>query len=1154
MPYIEFHTDKGVKKFLVDTGSNLNFVNKEHAMPQNIQNCLTPKTFRAASGNVVKMNKYVFADPLETKCPSGDHKKFFLFNISKNFDGLLGYLYLQEAKAKIDTHKNLLILPNKTFRLKNDAINNRPKKSTRVHLEPLSTKVCKIATYAKDGDFLIENDRQIADNVNILGGLYRVENNMCYLMIANNNKFPITCQSENLNPNFNNFSIMEEKFLVENDDADILSKIRSDHLNKKEKEKLSEVILKFRNAFHKEGNKLTFTNIEKHKIETTDDVPVFSRQYRYPHAYKEEVKTQIEDLIRQNIIQPSKSPFNSPIFLVPKKQDASGKKKFRLVIDYRKLNKKTVDDKYPIPNITDILDKLGKCQLFSTLDLASGFHQVEIDEKDRKKTAFSTDGGHYEFVRMPFGLKNSPSTFQRVMNNVLGGLIGTTCLLYIDDIIIFSSSLQEHMEKLSAVLKRLQKFNFKIQLDKSEFLKKQVSFLGHIVTAEGIKPNPELISAIKKWPIPKDEKELRGFLGTIGYYRKFVKDLAKIAQPLTAALKKGEKIIHNKEFIESFEKCKQILTCSSILQYPDFEKPFILTTDASNGAIGAVLSQGNIGSDRPVAYASRTLQKSERNYSTIEKELLAIVWACKYFKPYLYGKKFSIYTDHKPLTYMASLNDANSRLVRWKLSLSEFDYDVIYKPGKQNVVADGLSRIQIDENPEDNKCLFGSSLENNADTSDLQTIHSAESDNTFLIPSTLQPINKFANQIILEIDDKNENNFQEIFPHIHRRIIKKSSYNENDFYNIFKDFLDPKKQNCLMMPENIMQMAQNIYRTHFVESPFKIFIAQRKLVDITSPIEQDKLIEKIHNRAHRGIDENIKQLENDFFFPRLKAKVRTFVNLCTNCKRQKYDRKPYKLEISKTPIPKRPLEIVHIDVYITKPDIFISMVDKHSRFGTLISIKSRTIPDMKKGLLKIFSLYGKPKLLVSDNESALKSIEIREMLQNLEINTYYTPSNRSEVNGIVERFHSTISEIFKCLRKKFSTLSQKELFRIAVSEYNQTIHAAHKLKPIEAFYGIRESETRQLNLEEIVRNSENFHETVTSSLKKKQEVDLSTHNKKKEPDPKFDIGEQVLVERQGIKSKTKNNFEIAVVKEDRIKTIIDEKNRKIHKANIKRKN
>ncbi|XP_050314887.1 uncharacterized protein LOC126749236 [Anthonomus grandis grandis] len=470
------------------------------------------------------------------------------------------------------------------------------------------------------------------------------------------------------------------------------SLIRHEHLNKEERRELFKLIRKFEKVLHKPGDKLTFSNQVKHKINTTDEIPVYTKSYRYPHILKQEIDNQIEQMLDDEMIRPSNSPWSSPVWIVPKKADVTGKKKWRIVIDYRKLNEKTIGDRYPIPNITDILDKLGRCNYFTTIDLASGFHQIEMDPESIPKTAFNVEHGHYEYVRMPFGLKNAPATFQRAMDNVLRGLLGKICLVYMDDIIIFSTSLQEHLNNLKLVFERLLSFNMKIQLDKCEFLKKDVEFLGHIITAEGVKPNPRKIEAIKNFKIPNTPKEIKSFLGLVGYYRKFIKDFAKITKPLTNCLKKNVKIIHDKAFRTAFNLCKNILTNDPILQYPDFHKPFVLTTDASEYAIGAILSQGPIGSDLPISYASRTLNSTECNYSTIEKELLAIVWATKYFRPYLFGRKFTIITDHKPLQWLFSIKEPNSKLVRWRLKLQEYEYTIQYKKGIHNSNADALSR------------------------------------------------------------------------------------------------------------------------------------------------------------------------------------------------------------------------------------------------------------------------------------------------------------------------------------------------------------------------------------------------------------------------------------------------------------------------------
>lgn len=664
-------------------------------------------------------------------------------------------------------------------------------------------------------------------------------------------------------------------------------------------------------------------------------------------------------------------------------------KKWRIVVDFRKLNAKTISDKFPIPNITDILDKLGRCTYFTTLDLASGFHQIAMHERDIEKTAFSTEDGHYEYTRMPFGLKNAPATFQRLMNVVLSGLVGVICLVYMDDIIVFSSSLQEHCVNLNKVFEALKKAKLKVQLDKSEFLKKEVAFLGHIVSEEGVKPNPDKIEAIQNWPLPRTEKDLRGFLGTLGYYRKFVKDFSLITKPLTQCLRKGENIKHTSAFISCFERCKQILTSSSVLQYPDFEKSFILTTDASKYAIGAVLSQGPVGKDRPVAFASRTLNKSEENYSTIEKELLAIYWATKHFRPYLYGKKFTLFTDHKPLTFAMNLKDPTGKIGRWTIKLLDYTFDIKYRAGKQNVVADGLSRINQEINLNDE----GSS------SSDNVTQHSDDTDSSEFIPCTEKAVNYFSNQIVLQIQTNQNQTSEQIFPKVFRHTLMKSHFDEAEILKIFKDFIDPRRVNCIYCPENIINSIQQVYKTYFSRAKtFKIVISQKMLLDLRTAEEQNEIIENTHNRAHRGIEENLACISREYFFPNMKKNVIHFVLLCRICQAEKYERHPYKTTLAETPIPKNPMDVLHVDVFICQPNIFLSAVDKLSKYGIFIPIKSRSIRDIRSAFTKLITTYGSRKLIISDNEPAMKSVEIRGMFHDLGIDTYFTPSNKSEVN------------------------------------------------------------------------------------------------------------------------------------------------------------
>lgn len=462
--------------------------------------------------------------------------------------------------------------------------------------------------------------------------------------------------------------------------------------------------------FHLPDEPLPATHIIEHRIITTDEAPVFVKQYRFPFMLKDEITRLTDKMLRQGIIRPSFSHFNSPLWCVKKKDDNKGHKQWRIVLDYRQLNAKSLGDAFPIPNIVEIIDQLGGCFYFSVFDLASGFYQIKMSEQDAHKTAFSTPSGHFEFTRMPMGLKTSPATFQRMINLALSDMINKSLFIYLDDVILFAKTVEEHRQKYLAMIERLRRANLQLQPDKCVFLKTEVKFLGHIISANGVQPDEAKVSAVSKFPTPTTPTNVRQFIGLAGFYRRFIDNFSKIAKPLTKLLEKDVPFVWTDDQQTSFNILKQKLCEKPLLIFPNFSKPFILTTDASKFAIAGILSQGPIGKDQPVSYVSRILTSNEVNYSTYEKEALAIVYCVKHFRVYLYGNKFTIITDHRPLCWIRSAKDPTSRLTRWRLALEEYDFEIMYKAGKLNVNADALSRNPVPEDisknettPEDTK-------------------------------------------------------------------------------------------------------------------------------------------------------------------------------------------------------------------------------------------------------------------------------------------------------------------------------------------------------------------------------------------------------------------------------------------------------------------
>ncbi|WVZ58676.1 hypothetical protein U9M48_008918, partial [Paspalum notatum var. saurae] len=411
--------------------------------------------------------------------------------------------------------------------------------------------------------------------------------------------------------------------------------------------------------------------------------PIAKRQYRVAPKEHELIKENIDELLGKGFIRSSSSPWAFPVLFVDKKDGTR-----KMCVDYRALNDVTIKNKYPLPRIDDLFDQLQGACVFSKIDLRSGYHQMKIRPSVIPKTAFITRFGLYEYTVMSFGLTNATSYFMNLMNKVFMEYLDKFVVVFIDDILIYSKTEEEHEEHLRLVLQKLREHKSYAKLSKCEFWLDQVPFLGHIVSKGGIMVDPSKISSVMDWKVPEVVKEVRGFLSLAGYYRRFIESFSKIAKPMTSLLEKGVPFIWTKERQAAFDELKKRLTTAPVLTLPDLTKSFTVYCDASKEGLGCVLMQEG----KVIAYASRQLRKHEVNYPTHDLELAAVVHALKIWRHYLYGNWCEIYTDHKSLKYIFTQNELNMRQRRWLELIKDYDLEIHYHPGKANVVADALSR------------------------------------------------------------------------------------------------------------------------------------------------------------------------------------------------------------------------------------------------------------------------------------------------------------------------------------------------------------------------------------------------------------------------------------------------------------------------------
>lgn len=723
-----------------------------------------------------------------------------------------------------------------------------------------------------------------------------------------------------------------------------------------------------------------------HTIELEDNykMPMIRPEYRKSSAELDWLHKEIQNGLAAGWIRPSKSPYAARVLLVKKPNS----NEYRVCVDYRDLNRITRKNNYGLPRQDELFDRLNSAKWFSKIDLRTGYYQIQVAEQDRYKTAFKTRYGHYEYNVMPMGLCNAPATFMRQMNEVFDDMLDQYVVVYLDDILIYSKTKEEHIVHIRNVLDRLKQQKLYAKKSKCQFLQQQVSFLGHIVGVNGIQMDPSKVEAIVSWPIPNNIHEMRSFLGLAGYYRKFIDNYSKIATPLNELTKKDVTYKWTTIEQDAFDQLKHAITHAPVLVAPDMSKPFVVYTDASGYGVGAALMQDHGQGEQPVAYHSHKLNEHERNYPVYEQELLAVKLALVEWRHYLLGNHFTVYTDHQSLTWLKTQPNLSSRQCRWLDLFTEYNYSVEYIKGQTNQVADALSR-RIDL-----KSLSAASISINNNV--LQQVKQAY-DNDVLA------------QAIITGADKALHSYK---------------YDQIDGYIYYED--------RLYIPTHCKQLITSI-------------------------------LHEIHDSTtagHGGIHKTLFKLQQQYYWPKMKQTVESYVKSCQVCQQDKHRTTLSNGLLQPHTVPDTRWHTISLDFVTALPmtstghDAILVITDKLSKMAHFIPTSTTVTAAQTVQLFidNIFRIHGLPRKIISDRgtqfTSQLWSQLWKALGTKLNISTAYHP----QTDGQTERTNQTMESMLRHYINWNETEWHKQLSLVEFA-YNNSVQASTGYTPFYLMYG-----------------------------------------------------------------------------------------------------
>ena len=914
--------------------------------------------------------------------------------------------------------------------------------------------------------------------------------------------------------------------------------------------KLEKIIQEYRDVFPEQLPKgIPPARVVEHSIPIEPgSKPSYRPPYRLGPAEQDELEEQIKDLLAQGFIQPSCSPYGAPVLFVPKKDG-----RWRMCVDYRALNKQTIKDRYPLPRIDQLLDRLGQARVFSKLDLAQGYHQIAMAQDSIEKTAFCTNLGQWEYLVMPFGLCNAPSTFQRLMNEVFKKELNSYILVYLDDILIYSRSMEEHWDHLVSALDKLRRASLYGRLHKCEFIKDKVDYLGFEVGRDGIRTSPEKVRAILDWPRPQSVHDIRSFVGLASYYRKFMKGFSQLAKPLTDLTR--DKVAWSWGNLQesSFRALQVAIATAPILRLPDFERQFIITTDASDVAIGAILEQDFGMGLQPIAFSSRKLNSTEIRYSAYERELLGIVWAIGQWKHYFQtNHPIVIQTDHAPLRHLPSQTAVNSRVWKWLAVLQGYDVDIRHIPGKKNP-ADSLSRQQVAD------ALVRKTSVTDANASYVQKLRVAENATDEEVQAALHKLFKSSPQAQSVIVDQAQCNSvqDQACPQGTIRlasILASTAISKVRLDDEIKNSIvsalqheDPYAEILTQLQGGMRQVTSNNVTYKFLNSLLFIHDQNQDVnLDFWRILVPDdekvktRIIQELHSTpysAHPGVQRTIGRVRQSFYWKGMTGDIRQFVDNCPVCQMEKSDHQPAKGRLMSTQIPEEKWKEISIDFVTDLPltqgrkDTILTIVDKATRMVHLVPCRKNITAVATAQLLwqHVVRLHGVPRAIYSDRGPQFTASSWQELWRLTGTSLKYSSAYHPQTQGVVERMNAVVSQTLRCLIHEMNELNKWEILLPTVElVINSLPNSSTGFSPFYLNYGYEPVTPIQLLRGSEITNTESvaaFTHRVASdwnlarqNLERSVQLQAKYYDRKRK-DVHFQAGDLVLLSTRNIKLK-----------------------------------